>query len=69
MTSIVRTSKGQCPRCLSTDLEYYDSFGDYDKFDQYLSNCLNCGAKVTEYYKNVYTNSVATFKEEDDERY
>lgn len=57
--------------CLSKDKGGHKNGHPYQtkKFDQYLSNCLNCGAKVTEYYKKVYTNSVATFKEEDDERY
>ncbi|GAB2021459.1 hypothetical protein RyT2_05330 [Pseudolactococcus yaeyamensis] len=66
MTKIVKKTKNHCPRCLSSDLESYDSYGEYDKFQKYVSQCLNCGAKVEERYKKVYVNSIATFKEEDD---
>ena len=59
MTKIVKKTKNHCPRCLSSDLEFYDSYGEYDKFQKYVSQCLNCGAKV-------YINSIATFKEDDD---
>ena len=51
MTKIEKKTKNHCPRCLSSDLEFYDSYGEYDKFQKYVSQCLNCGAKVEERYK------------------
>ena len=62
MTKIVKKTKNHCPRCLSSDLEFYDSYGEYDKFQKYVSQCLNCGAKVEERYKKGLYQFISYFQ-------